>query len=109
MDYLTDGGEISVRGYLKDKMVYVSLKDNGQGMTPDELESLLSGKKNKGKGSGVGIKNVKERIQVAFGSSYTLEILSEPDEGTEVLVKLPYLTLEAYEKRMADGEKNNLS
>ena len=43
--------------------------------------------------SGMGIKNVKERLDLVFGDRYTMEIKSHPDEGTEVSIYIP-LTLE---------------
>ena len=41
--------------------------------------------------SGYGLYNVNERIHILFGSSYGLTITSEPDFGTEVIVKIPKL------------------
>ena len=41
------------------------------------------------KGSGIGIRNVHQRIQLYFGEKYGLEITSEPDEGTMVRIHLP--------------------
>ena len=42
-----------------------------------------------GKGSGIGVKNVNERIRLYFGEGYGLSIFSEPDEGTTVQISLP--------------------
>ncbi len=41
------------------------------------------------RGSGIGLKNVHQRIQLYFGTEYGLEIESEPDEGTTVRIHLP--------------------
>ena len=40
-------------------------------------------------GSGVGVINVHSRIQLMFGEQYGLEIYSEPDEGTRVVIHIP--------------------
>lgn len=41
------------------------------------------------KGSGIGLKNVQERIRLYFGPQYGVSIQSEPDEGTTVTLHLP--------------------
>ena len=61
-------------------------------MSEEILDSLL--KENSRvprKGSGVGVINVHKRIQIRFGKKYGLEIESEPDEGTMVRIRLPYI------------------
>ena len=40
-------------------------------------------------GSGAGVINVHSRIQLMFGEQYGLEIYSEPDEGTRVVIHIP--------------------
>ena len=41
------------------------------------------------KGNGIGVRNVHERIQLHFGKEYGVQIISEEDEGTEILLHLP--------------------
>jgi len=41
------------------------------------------------RGSGIGVKNVNERIRLYFGEEYGLSIWSEPDEGTVIKIRLP--------------------
>ena len=40
-------------------------------------------------GSGVGLINVNNRIQLLFGKKYGLIVESEPDEGTTVSICIP--------------------
>ena len=46
------------------------------------------------RGSGIGVKNVNERIRLYFGEEYGLTIDSEPDEGTTVRIHLPAMSCE---------------
>ncbi|MNP81594.1 hypothetical protein D3C76_1799960 [compost metagenome] len=46
-------------------------------------------------GSGVGVRNVHERIRLTFGEPYGLEFESRLEEGTTVKVWLPLLDGEA--------------
>ena len=58
---------------------------------PEELSASLLTDENRTRtrGSGIGLRNVHQRIQLYFGSRYGLEIESEPDEGTLIRVHLP--------------------
>ena len=46
------------------------------------------------RGSGIGVRNVNERIKLYFGTEYGLMIESEPDEGTTVRIHLPSMVYE---------------
>lgn len=89
MDYMTDGeGKIEIKTYIENGDLYMSVEDNGLGMTKDVVDKLL----NEGasaKGSGIGLKNVHERIMLYFGDEYGVLIESEPDEGTCIRLHLP--------------------
>ena len=73
----------------------IAITDNGLGMTQDVVESLLTTgpesnrRDSTKKGSGIGLKNVQERIRLYFGPQYGVSIQSEPDEGTTVTLHLP--------------------
>lgn len=83
-------GEIVVRGYRKGEDIYIEVCDNGLGMPLEMVEQLLTENNRVRKhGSGVGLINVHNRIQLRFGRPYGLEIESCPDEGTTVRIHLP--------------------
>ncbi len=83
-------GEIRVRGYVRGGDIYIEVTDNGLGMTRETVELLLTDNKRvRKKGSGIGLINVHQRIQLYFGKEYGLEIESEPDEGTTIRIHLP--------------------
>ena len=44
-------------------------------------------------GSGVGVKNVHERIQLSYGKEFGLDIQSEIEEGTTIKIWLPLIKL----------------
>ncbi len=91
-----DEGEITISSYLENDFLYFSVEDNGLGMDEETLEKLRSGAVTSRKmGSGIGYKNINERIKIYFGDEYGLEVYSELDEGTKVLVKLPKVEHEA--------------
>jgi two-component system sensor histidine kinase YesM len=53
------------------------------------LNNLLVREYNSQGSSGVGVKNVHERIQLYYGKEYGLQIESELEEGTNVKIWLP--------------------
>lgn len=87
---MDDCGEIKVTGRLSGEKVLLTVEDNGIGIPQEEVELLLtdSGRVRK-KGSGVGLVNVNNRLQILFGKEYGLRIESEPDEGTKVFICIP--------------------
>jgi two-component system sensor histidine kinase YesM len=90
VEYMDGEGEITVKGYLKNGDVYIDVTDNGLGM-PEESVDLILTDENRvhKKGSGIGLSNVHQRIQLYFGKEYGLELESELDEGTTVHIHLP--------------------
>ncbi len=83
-------GEIRVTGRQEDGTVILSVSDNGVGMTQEEVHLVLSDSSRIHKhGSGVGLVNVNNRIQILFGKEYGLSVESEPDEGTTVAIRIP--------------------
>ena len=90
MEAMDGDGEILVQGYTQNGDIYIDVIDNGIGMPPETVEHLLTdGKYERKRGSGIGLKNVDQRIKLYFGQDYGLEIKSEPDVGTRVRIRLP--------------------
>ena len=92
----------------KSENVIIEVEDNGPGMSEEVVEQLLKPSRAvnvpKAKGSGIGFRNVHQRIQLTFGSAYGLTIRSEPDNGTIVRICLPALEEEAARKYRKEGE-----
>ena len=70
-------------GRIEGEKVILAVEDNGIGMSEEQVRLLLtdSGREHK-HGSGVGLVNVNNRLQLLFGKEYGLTVESEPDEGT---------------------------
>ena len=87
---MDDCGEIKVTGKLTDESIILSVTDNGIGMSEEDASLLLTnGNRVHKHGSGVGLMNVNNRIQILFGKEYGLKIESELDEGTTVSICIP--------------------
>lgn len=92
-----DDGIIDIKGYEKDGDIYIEVIDNGMGIPQDVLEQLLTRKTDStGKGSGIGLWNINQRINLYFKEDYGLKLYSELDEGTRAVIHLPKITMEEY-------------
>ena len=95
MDFMDGDGLIDIRAETDGKDLTITVSDNGLGMPPDVVERLLTAPPQPGaqaggkRGSGIGLRNVQERIRLYFGPAYGVTIQSEPDEGTVVTLHLP--------------------
>ena len=99
VEHMDGEGEITLRGYEKDGDIYISVTDNGMGIPEETLATLLTDKaRSRGKGSGIGLWNVNQRIQIYFKGDYGLIVESELDEGTTVTIHLPKIPIEEYRK-----------
>ena len=93
--YRTDG-TIYVDAVKKEDMVELHVKDDGGGMPEDVLEKINRSLQEpicdySEKSYNVyGLKNVQDRIQIAYGKNYKIRIETEEDCGTEVIVTIPY-------------------
>ena len=103
---MDDEGEIHVVGYRDGDDVCIEVQDNGLGMPEEMVEKLLTENEHVPKhGSGVGVINVHNRIRIRFGEQYGLEIESEPDEGTTVRIRIPYIPYTPDIQEHLDGKR----
>ena len=94
---LVDEGRIIIRVFEREDDIFFTVEDNGVGMEPEQIEEIFR-RKPDGK-SGIGIKNVNDRLKIWFGEKYGVTITSVPDEGTRVTVRMPKVREESeYEK-----------
>ena len=74
--------------------IRISVKDNGKGMTPEQIEGVLTGnkkyKKEEGDSTGIGMNNVISRLELYYEETGLVEINSEGEgKGTEVVIYIP--------------------
>ncbi len=92
--YLQEEGIITIEAKAIEENIAIEIRDNGVGMTPETLSSLLdkdSEHRHLSDGNGIGLLNIDERIKLSYGNEYGLSIVSELDEGTSVTITIPHL------------------
>lgn len=87
-----EGGHIDVMIYKEDGYVFLHVKDNGVGMDSKTLHTIgIVGAESE---SGVGSKNVVDRLTLFYGASVDIRFESEYDVGTMVTIVIPIEAME---------------
>jgi signal transduction histidine kinase len=78
-----------IRGKAEGPCLAIHIVDGGKGIPPEQLEQIFQpffSTKRRGQGTGMGLPVVEEIVRAHRGE---IEILSIPERGTEVIVRLP--------------------
>lgn len=90
-----DDGTIIIRAKIENRLLTLSVEDNGIGMLPEEVTEINDRlRKNTipEKSRSVGLYNVNRRIIHEYGKEYGVTLDSAVSEYTVVTVKIPYST-----------------
>ena len=84
-------GLIQIRAYAKDQVLYVTVTDNGIGISPENIDKLLSdtSRVTRSNMSGIGLPNVDRRLKLVYGEAYGITVESELDSYTKITIALP--------------------
>lgn len=90
MESREEGGIIRIEAHIRSgERLEISVIDNGSGMDENEWRSGAGSIKKMH--TGIGLRNVEERIKLYFGEQYGLRIGSGIGEGTRMTIALPRL------------------
>lgn len=89
LEPMIDTCKIEVYSIVDRDSFQLIVEDNGPGMEPAFIEKLKRGEV-KTRGQGLGLSNIDERIKLSFGEDYGVRIESIPNEGTKVIIVLPF-------------------
>lgn len=90
---MVDEGRITIHIGAQGEDIVIMVADNGIGMTEEQCGKVL--KQEPGDKTGIGIKNVNDRIKIYFGDNYGLTIKSELDVGTRIMIRIPKILEDA--------------
>lgn len=81
------GGRIEIEVTSLPEEVAVTIQDNGVGISPEELDKVfLPGY---GRGNGLGLSIVNERLKGLYGPEYGVHVTRVPGQGTKVVLHFP--------------------
>ncbi len=95
-------GLIQIHIYSREQVLYIRVRDNGVGITQEDIDRMLkdTSRVTKHYMSGIGLPNVDRRIKLVYGQEYGLSIESQVGLYTCVTVSLP---LEFHERVFKEG------
>lgn len=85
-------GSIVIRAEAKEDKLYLHVKDDGAGMSPERLEEIrgwLENPQSRNENIGFGLSYIEERIVLTYGLDYGISVESQEGEFTEVTICLP--------------------
>ncbi len=89
LDLRAGRNRIVIGGNVDKGQLQLWVQDNGRGMTKEQMEELLQQKQKKARGlSGIGVANVKERLQLYYGSAGRV-VCESSEAGTKICLCLP--------------------
>jgi two-component system LytT family sensor kinase len=80
-------GRVTIRSLREGDHAIIDVIDNGIGIAPAEAGRV--------KGTGIGLRNVNERLRVIYGANYQLQLDSVPGQGTCARIVIPELSVPA--------------
>ena len=90
----TDRIHIDITAQYNDTNVIITVRDNGCGISPEQLDKLYADfdlQKNTGKYGGIGLANLHSRIRLLYDKPASLDIHTQEKQYTEIVLTLPVM------------------
>ncbi len=84
-------GMITIRGTLEEDHILFTVEDSGAGIDEETLVQLREGRIPESSRSGMGLRNVQERLHLFFGEQYNLIFSSRKGMGAVIGFTIPLL------------------
>ncbi len=83
-DQMEGGCVLRISGWIEDKCLHFSVRDNGRGMNSERIKEIMEGNY-----PSVGMKNVHSRLKLMYGDEYGITVQSRVGNGTQIMIRLP--------------------
>ncbi|MFZ1086717.1 MAG: histidine kinase [Terracidiphilus sp.] len=77
------GGTVTLRSRLDGDRLHIEVADDGVGIVNRPASALRR------TGAGIGMKNVRERLEMLYGNQASFSVVSNPGRGTLVAIEIP--------------------
>lgn len=101
--------EITIRAYLRDRVLCLEVEDDGAGMDQSILQEIQAGNPvDKQDGRHIGLYNMGKRLKLFCTEEARLEVESELGAGTLVRILLPESYYGKWMRELEDGEEGSV-
>ncbi len=91
------GGTVTLRSRVRGERLLLEVEDDGVGVAPERPLSNAAGGVMR-TGSGIGMRNVRERMEVLYGPDAVMEMESRPGRGTRITLEMPIVDTTSLEE-----------
>jgi two-component system sensor histidine kinase YesM len=86
---------ITIEAYENDHITFIEIKNDGQGMLPEQVKLINDNIRldDQVSENGIGLRNVNQRLQMHYGIEFGIQVESVQGEYTKVVIRLPKLIL----------------
>lgn len=89
-----EASDIIVHAYVQEDKLNITVKDTGYGLTPQMERKLQSGRTEETKQGGIGVGNVRQRLNLIYGEDASFTIGNRPEGGVMVKITIPLTYIE---------------
>ena len=89
-----EDSEIIVHAYVRGKQLNITVKDTGYGLSPQMEQKLQSGQIEANRRGGIGVGNVRQRLQLICGNDAAFSISNRDEGGVVVRITIPLTYIE---------------
>ncbi len=102
------GGTVTLRSRIRNERLLLEVEDDGVGIAPErDIACRASGLTRPD--AGIGVRNVRERMEVLYGADAAMAMESRPGRGTRVTLEMPIAGLSADGILYADGTAGSVA
>lgn len=89
-----EDSEIIVHAYVREDRLNITVKDTGYGLSPQMEQKLQSGQMEASRRGGIGVGNVRQRLQLIYGDDAAFTISNRDEGGVVVRITIPLTYIE---------------
>ena len=85
-----EDSEIRVHAYTQEGKLLITIRDNGKGLTQEQMEKLEKGETAESSSSGIGMANVRQRLKLIYGDKSSISFRNRTAGGVKVTIEIPF-------------------
>lgn len=89
LKYKESKGMLWLKAYRAGSYLCIEIQDDGVGMDEDTLKHIFEKHKVNYRSNGVGVYNVRQRLELYYGKECSMTYESKLNQGTKIMIRIP--------------------